>query len=845
MPSLFAFVCCLLLLPAAFAHAGDSWCPQPAPVVAALDMEATPTDEAYHQAMQQAMASAAQLDWVDDPAAGNACGGYYLPPANPAPDRLLPAEQAELRLAADAIHQDAGGVLELAGNVELYQGRRRLRCDTLRLDRQRQHSELSGNIQLREPGLLLLSETAVLDGEQQQGLFTGARYLLHEQQAHGYSQRIELDGGEFNRLRLYDSSFSLCPPSRPHWSFSARELELDEESGRGVLRSAFFRLADVPVLYLPYLDFPIDDRRKTGFLWPAISGQDGGIDIAVPYYLNLAPHYDMTYTPRINSRHGYLHNLELRYKQRYSEWALGGSYIHDDRRVGDVATDDDSSLDPRRWLAFVQQEGRFNANWQSRIDYQSVSDIHYFRDWGTTGLDVQKALNIRRSALLRFDDEHWLASAELVDYQNLEYDPLTGTTVDEDYRRLPTIELAYRYSLTPFRLQPRLASQYTYFHHDTRLRGQRLFAEPAISLPLLWPALSIVPVAGVKYTGFALDGDNDSSLAMTADGVYRGRHDTAVANLAIDQRLHLEHHSAAGRYALTPRLFYYYADYKDQDDLPNFDTESLAFSYQQLWRDSRFTGYDRISDANQLSLGVDNQWRNRHGRTMFDLGIGQTVFFADRRVAAHAGDNDYLLFDGTETAAEYRIKQQVNTQIERDYYRRYSDVALQANWYLDSVHALRSDLVWDPYDSKTRSAAIALHYRDEQARIANLAWRMKRQPGAIASDGSYVDMTVNQLDGSFYLPLNASWHTFLRANVDIEREELIESIVGLRYESCCWAVMTAFKRERKTFENNSRIPDTAAFDYQQSWYIQFELKGLGGVTNTIRRLLEESIQGFE
>ncbi|HEY9033583.1 MAG TPA: LPS assembly protein LptD, partial [Pseudomonadales bacterium] len=234
-----------------------------------------------------------------------------------------------------------------------------------------------------------------------------------------------------------------------------------------------------------------------------------------------------------------------------------------------------------------------------------------------------------------------------------------------------------------------------------------------------------------------------------------------------------------------------------------------------------------------------------HGRTVFDLGIGQTVFFADRRVAAHAGDNDYLLFDGTETAAEYRIKQQINTQIERDYYRRYSDVALQANWYLDSVHALRADLVWDPYDSKTRSAAIALHYRDEQARIANLAWRMKRQPGAIASDGSYVDMTVNQLDGSFYLPLNASWHTFLRANVDIEREELIESIVGLRYESCCWAVMTAFKRERKTFENNSRIPDTAAFDYQQSWYIQFELTGLGGVTNTIRRLLEESIQGFE
>lgn len=836
-----------LALAAAKASAADVRCPAPVPVEdAASDSAPPPTAGQYHQAMQQAMASAERLDWVKDPNDDSPCQGYYRQAPNPDPDAGLAPDKAQTRLSAMDIEQNAQGLLQLRGNVEVYQGRRRLRCDAMLLDRQSRYSELNGNIQLREPGLLLLADSAVLDGEQEYATFTHAQYVLHDYNAHGRSQSIELKGGEASQLMLTDSSFSLCPPDNPDWSFSARSVEIDEDEGRGILRSAFFRLRDVPLLYLPWLDFPIDDRRKTGFLWPSISGGSDGLDIAVPWYLNLAPHYDMTYTPRFNNKHGLLHNLELRYKQRYSEWAVGGSYIYDDDEINGVQTDSDDTLDSQRWLGFVRQQGRFNEYWRSRIDYTSVSDIHYFRDWGTTGLDVRKSLNIRRSALLAFEHPDWLATAELVDYQNLEYDTTTGDVLEEAYRQLPVIDVSYRDRLQPFRLQPLLKARYSYFHHDSRLTGQRLYLNPGLSLPLIWQPASVIARGGVKQTHLALDSDNDASQAIQAAGEYNGSHSTSVPWFSLDNRLFLERDSMAGsRQLITPRLFYYYADYEAQDTLPNFDTDLLAFSYQQLWRETRFAGFDRIGDANRLSWGIDTQWVSRHGRTVFDVGIGQTRYFADRKVTAWPDNNTWLLIDGSESPAEARIERQTNELIDRDYYRDASDVAMQANWYMNDYHALQLDYLWDPYQKKSREFAIALHYRDDQQRLANLAWRLKRQPGAIADDGSYFDQRINQLDGSFYLPVNQQWHTYMRANYDLNREKIIETLVGIRYESCCWAVMAAWKRERKTFENNSRIADTARLDYQQSWLIQFELKGLGGVTDSIKSLLEESIRGYQ
>lgn len=832
-------LCCLL---AQSTQALNSLCPKVTPNSINDKNEPIPDSATLHAAMQEAIASGKRYDWVD--AKGNACGGYYQEPANPNPQRGDSPNDTEGLLSAESMEQDAQGNIVLAGNVELYQGLRRVRCDSLRIDQERQYSELNGNIQVREPGMLLVAEQAVFDGQAQHNYFVNTGYLLHDAQARGYSGRIEMSGDEELLITLQDTSFTLCPPNAEHWAFQARQLEIDQEKGWGTLRSGFFKLNNVPVMYIPYLTFPVDDRRKTGVLWPSISGSGSSVDVALPIYFNLAPHYDMTYTPRLATDHGYLHNIEGRYKQRFAEWAVGGSYIYKDKEVGSVKPADDKSLDADRWLAFVKEEGRFDANWTTQIDYQAVSDIHYFRDWGTVGLDVQKSLNIKRFAEVAYNSQDWFASVRVVDYQNLEFDATTNQPMEEDYRSLPAVDLVYRNSLRSFHVEPLLQANYSYFHHDTRLTGHRAYAEPGLSFPMRWQAAEVIPKLKVKTLQYSLDNSNDAAEAHTVGGEYKGSHGKQVPTFSMDSRLFFERRSGDQLSILSPRLFYYYAPSTDQDDLPNFDTAEMAFSYAQLWRESRLSGFDRINDANQVSLGLENSWMGK-GRTWFDVGIGQTFYFSDREVSPYSTDRQYLVIDPADTDAERRIKQQINRDIRKTYYRNASDIATQANWYPAPFHTVRGSLIIDPYNNRFSEAALGYHYADEDLRIFNLSYRYKDQPHALDNNGDIHKQATDQVDGSFYLPLAAQWHIYQRTHVDITRSELIENITGVKFEGCCWGVMLAFKRERATFENNGRILDTADAKYQNSWYIQFELKGLGGVTNTISRLLEESIQGFK
>ena len=848
MPKLFLSLLTLLSAQSALVL-GASQCPQPEDA-AATDIAAAEISSAeLHAAMQTAQQSARErLDWVVDPATDSACAGYYQEPANPNPQQHLPVADADTHMSASQVERTPQGFTELYGDVEFYQGSLRFRCDTLRFANDQNYSELEGDIQLRQPGMLLLADKAVLDGANQHSWFENAEYVLHEQQLHGKAKRIEGDTRSGGYLQLNQASFTLCPPTAEHWVFSSRELELDMGKGWGTAHHAVFRIEDVPVLYIPYLDFPLDDRRKSGFLWPSISS-NGGFDIAIPYYFNLAPNYDMTYIARYNSEHGYQHGIEGRYKQRYSEWALGGTYISNDKEVGDEETADDDSLDEQRWLGFVQEHGRFNANWSSNIDYQAVSDVNYFRDWGTVGLDVKKSLNIKRQAQLNYRSERWQADSRVVDYQRLELDS-SGDELEEDYRLLPQINLRYRPENGTFRLQPQLFSQYSFFDHEARTRGQRLVLQPGLTLPLRWQAGELVPNITHKRIDYRLNESNDADEVVVTDAVYQGSHSVAVNTSSLDGKLFFErlisHNNNSYLQTLTPRLFYYYAENQEQNRLPNFDTGENAFSYRQIFRGERFSGFDRIGDANQLSIGLSSSITdNVSGRRLFDFGIGQIHYNSEREVALSADDRTLLTIDSGDTAAEKEQKALINHEIDKKYYRNASDIAAEANWFFSSNHRLSTELIWDPYSEKTSEGRLGYHFMPKQDLIVNIGYRYKRNIPLIDSDGELFDNDIEQMDSSLFVPLNRQWHGFARWHYDVVKSENIENMVGLQYEGCCWGVKLAFQRERKTFENNQRIEDTAAADYSNSWMIQFELKGLGGVSNTISKLLEESIQGYQ
>lgn len=844
MPKLFkAYFISFLCLVGANTHARDVLCPAPPAETQSTEQEQASAEQLQH-AMQVAKQSALQsMDWVEAKDL-NHCHGYYQAPDNPNVEKHQNADTAQTFLSADSLQQDELGRLILQGDVSIYQGPRRISCDKIILDNEQGINLLDGNIHIREPGLLFTADQATINNRDQRSELSNARYLLHEQQARGYSKQISIDNSDNNlAIVLNQSSFSLCPENNETWLFQAKSIELDRNKGWGTLRSATFKVYKVPVAYIPYLNFPIDDRRKTGVLWPAISGGKSYIDVALPIYFNLAPNYDMTYTPRVLSTNGYLHNLEGRYKQRYSDWQILGSYIDADKRVNGEKTKKNDELDKQRWLTGFKQDGQFGAHWTSYIDYTAVSDIHYFRDWGTTGLDVQKSLNIKRHAGFAYQDSNWLFSTQVVDYDNLEYDPLTQKQRTEEYRLWPEFNLNFRNKQRHLQFEPLLEANFVYYDHDSYLTGSRLYSAPGVSLPMRWQALEITPSAKVKNTHFFLRSGNNVAQIHDLQGVYQGSHSEYVPTFSLDAKLYFERNQGNSSSILTPRLFYYYAHYRDQSHLPNFATKLMDFSYQQLWREGRMSGYDRIDDANQLSLGLENTWYI-NGQAVFDMGIGQTLFFQDRKVSPFISDQTLQTITGAESHAGLKRKKQLNRQVDKTYYRDYSDIALQSNWYPSPSQQVRNDLIFDPTTNRFSEASVGYHFNNQEKSIANISYRYQFQPQILDSNGRSFQRSIQQLDGSFYLPVSTEWDLYASAQYDITNSELIENITGARYESCCWSVMFAYKRERKTFSGNSRVDETTKTIYRNYWFIQFELKGLGGISDIISRLLKERIQGF-
>ena len=811
--------------------------------------------DTLHLAFQQAVESGKRLDWVDDE--GASCGGYYQPPTNPNPEALTDAKDAQTYISAQNFQHQANNVSVLSGDVELYQGAMRLRCDSMMFSAAQNHAELQGNIQLRDNGILLLADQATVNMDTQQSWLNNSEYLLHDSFLHGWAESMHFDNSGSGVLNMQQASFSACPPTRQHWSISAKEIELDNESGWGKAYGSWFHLFDVPVAYIPYIDFPIDDQRKTGLLFPTFSSTgSGGIDVTLPIYFNLAPNYDLTYTPRYNNEHGILHGVQARYKGEYGQWLVGGSYIHEDKMIGGVSTGGNPDMESSRSSSLVQYQGRFNDNWSANIDYSNVSDINYFRDWGTTGLDIRKTLNIKRQAHLQYQDSNWLLRGSIVDYQNLEQETLDDGSIqskESDYSNFPRLDIQYGGSGKAFELTPLYTSQYTNFTHDTLIQAQRFYNEAGIVYPLSWPALDIRPTMKVRRSDYSYKD------AVATDGTTpqpgSDKTDITATTFTLDNKLHLEREfSLAGQsllQTLEPRLYYHYtrAD-EGQEDMPSFDTEEMDFSYSQLYRDSRFSGYDRIGDANQLTVGRQSEFFDATtGANVLHLGIGQIHYFQDRTVSVNATDTEDIIIDPNDSEAVKQQKRAQQREIDKKYYRSASDIAAQARWSLDSEQSIHAGMIWDPYDAVQEELSIAYQYHNENGFLVNTGLRYNKELPLVVTDEvsgaeTLFDNNLEQVDVSFFVPLNPEWYLFASSNYDINKKERIDNIAGLQYEGCCINMKFAFRSERMTFEYGETIDNSAEASYDKAIFFEFVFKGLGTVSSSLSRILEEQIQGY-
>jgi LPS-assembly protein len=709
------------------------------------------------------------------PVAGYDRWALCPPVERPAPVRTTDTEAIELQ--ADSAQASEGNIYTLEGNAVVHYAGQRLEAENIIYRQDSGEIEAQQGIRYTAPGLYVSGESAVLYPEQKEGELRDVEYRLFEEHGRGEAKLLQLDG--VSKQHLEKAYYTTCPPGNENWLLTAREVDLYQEEGTGVARHATVTFKGVPILYTPYVSFPIDDRRKSGFLVPKIGQtEETGLDLSVPYYWNIAPNRDMTITPRYMSDRGEMLGTTFRYLNPRSNGQISGEYLPSDKLRSDES----------RSLVSVRNVWTPLPRLRTRIIASNASDENYFEDLGTS-LVQTSTTNLQRTAEAEYNGSWWNLNMMVQDFQTVNPNI---TSSQRPYKQLPWIVFNASPDTRLLGMKLDTSAELNHFvHSDNNLvEGSRLDVQPQLSLPLYRAAWYIDPAVSLRHTAYDLNNtaaDEDHSLSRT----------TPITSL--DAGTFFERNGRWGDsdyvQTLEPRLYYLYVPYKNQDDLPIFDTGDYDFNYWTLFRENRFSGPDRMGDANQLALALTSRILDpASGRQIISASLGSLLYFSDRRVT--------LPGEAVETDDSSDIIGEVT-------------LALARNWNADAV------MHWDPHDSSATRKDLRVQYSPAARQLINLSYR--QQNGLL-----------EQTDMSFLWPLTPSWHMVGRWYYSLKSSETIEVLAGIGYESCCWGAQLVAR---------SYIYNTED-DRNNSVFLQLELKGLGKLGNRVDEALERGILGY-
>mgnify|MGYP003706064087 CR=1 FL=1 len=748
----------------------------------------------------------AQLDWQpievipsnDRDLRCRQCQGAFVDPLAGSPNVDPLSANMEVSAEDSDVTEEE---LVFEGDVSVKQGNRYIRADKVRFDRAQQTGIAEGHVTLREPGLVLIGDRATYDNAKQQATVSNARFALHENQLSGSAMQLERNAQ--GHVTIDKGSMTYCAPDDPSWHLTSDNIVLEPDSGIGEARHAKLYIGDIPVFYVPWIQFPIDDRRKTGVLFPDIgSDTRGGLDVTVPIYLNLAPNYDATYSPRYIGERGLNHQLNGRYLgNKVGFWDVTGAYLSGDKKYRDEI----DNTGGERWLIGVTQRGSLGDNWRTRIDYTRVSDPDYIRDLDNQSLSTQRQTALMQLGQVDYLGEDWVVSIQAQEFQSLADD------IRNDYKKLPQITAQWRGDADWAGLQPIALAQYSNFDADgERVTGQRLYSEIGLAYPMNWIYGFVKPT--VKYR--QLDYDLKDSPALQDQKPSAGSGVASVdAGLVFERSLTITGEGMTQ--TLEPRLFYLYSQYDEQTGQPDFDSAELTFSYNQLYRDTRFSGNDRLDDANQISLGVTTRFfADSDGRERLNASIGQIYYLKDRRV---------------------RLK-----GIDPSLTENSSPIAAEINWLPTEHWDVRSSLLYDTEDSAFDAASIQVGYRSDEGSFLNVGYTLREPPPSLANRP-----VTEQANISAYYPINDNWRVFGALEYSLEASQAVEDMVGLEYDDCCWQFRVLYMRYVDT-DGNVTASDLfdPNLDRENALQFQFVLKGMGGFGGRVDNLLNDMIRGF-
>ncbi|PHM61961.1 LPS assembly protein LptD [Xenorhabdus ishibashii] len=712
-------------------------------------------------------------------------------------------------IQSDDTHGEYPNAVEFIGNVNIQQGNKTLIADKVRLE---QTQELDkepvrtvtavGNVSYDDPQIILKGPRAWANLSNKDTDVEQGKYQMVGRQGRGHADKMMMRGE--NRYTILNNGiFTSCLPGNDSWSVVGSEVILDREEEVAEIWNARFRIANVPVFYTPYLQLPIGDKRRSGFLIPNASfSNKEGFQFLLPYYWNIAPNYDATITPHLITMRGLKLDNEFRYLTNAGagtvalDWIDHDRLYADDKRLGKTSLDRDSN---NRWLFYWNHSGVLNQVWRFSADYTKVSDPNYFSDF-TSQYGSSTDSYATQKFSVGYAQQNWNATLTTKQFQLFTIDDRKRA-----YRSEPQLDLNYyKNDLGVFDF--RTYAQIAKFTSVGNLwpDATRWHLEPAFNLPLSNGWASINNEFKLMATHYEQD---ISDEAKKNNPLLEKSVNRVLPVFKSDAKVVFErsmYFNQGYTQTLEPRVQYLYVPYKNQNNINNFDSSLLQTDYTGLFRDRFYSGLDRISSANQFTTGVTTRIYDEDLVERFSLSIGQIYYFERPRT------------EDTESVLD--SKDIIGNKKGTGAITWAGDV----HWRINDSWGIKGGLQYDNrLDSLTMSNAV-MEYRHDADRMLQLNYRFV--------DRNYIQATlkggapayqqgISQIGMVASWPLSDRWAFVGAYYYDTKEKQPASQMVGLQYNTCCWAVSVGYERKITDWRFDSS-------QYDNKWSFNVELRGL-------------------
>lgn len=691
------------------------------------------------------------------------------------------------------------------GNVDIQQGNSRLQSDEVQLHQKQVDGQPDpvrtvdalGNVHYDDNQVILKGPKAWSNLNTKDTNVWKGDYQMVDRQGRGTADLMKQR--ENNRYTILDNgTFTSCLPGSNTWSVVGTTVIQDREEEVAEIWNARFKIGPVPVFYSPYLQLPIGDKRRSGFLLPdGKYSSNNGLEFTLPYYWNIAPNFDATITPHYMEKRGTMWQNEFRYLTKAGAGLMEFDYLTSDdeyKNESGVNPDDDS----RRWLFYWQHSGVLDQVWRFNIDYTKVSDDKYFNDFdseygsSTDGYATQKFS-------VGYAVENFDATLSTKQFQVFE-----SQQGRNSYSAQPQLDVNfYQNDVGPF--DTRVYGQAVKFTNvnDNMPEATRLHIEPTISLPLSNGWASLNTEAKLLATHYQQDNLDKYKKYVNSNSELESSVNRTMPQFKVDGKLIFDRDmdSALGwSQTLEPRVQYLYVPYRDQSNINNFDSSLLQSDYSGLFRDRTYGGLDRIASANQVTTGVTSRIYDDASIERFNVSLGQIYYFTQSRT----GDD--------------------NINWEKDKDTGSVIWAGDTYWRMTDRWGLRGGLQYDARLASVSTGNGVIEYRRDNDRLVQLNYRYA-SPAFIQATLPSFSTAEQYKEGISQVGMTASWPVVDRWSVvgayyyDTKAQQTADSMLAVQYNSCCYAIRVGYERKINGWED-------AESKYDNVFGFNIELRGL-------------------